>query len=347
MANTVSAARSSGASARGVYSREMKLRFLVACAAAATACGAFGADSPPSDPATRDPVGPVRDLASAQQTPGAIVVDASTVYWINQASAGNPGALMKLAKSGGDPIILKSALPGPYALTSDATRLYVSANDTSPGASFQNIYLQDKAGGDAVRLQLTANDQVFGCSAQVGKVFWVLQSSGGQVGLVEPDSWTTTSILPIAKDLGAVKTVAATSTHVFVGGAGSVLKVDRTTGDKSMFATTEGAVQALVLDTATMVLYWADGASIQKRGVDSPDPAVVLAAGQSGPSAIAVDAANVYWTNADGTVKRVPKAGGAPTTISTDETEPLGIAVDVSGVYWTNHGDGRIRFYPR
>jgi hypothetical protein len=340
-----------------------------AAAAGAAACGAFGSDENATpaaagdagaesgdatavesgtDRGPRDPVGPARDLTAGQQTPGPIVIDSTSVYWINLASGGKPGAVMKMPKGGGTPITLTPSLVEPYALTADATRLYFSENDSGLQFSFQNLYLQDKAGGNAKRLQLNANDQVFGCSAQGGAVFWILQSNGGQVGLVETDSWTSTSVMPIASNLGAVKTVAASTSDVFIGGAGELLQVTRVGAVKSVFATTVGAVKALVFDAPIQTLFWADTVSIHKRIVGSLDGPVMLAGGQNGPTAIAVDANNVYWTNAgDGTVQRAPKEGGPTTPISSGESEPLGIAVDDTGVYWTNRGDGRVRFYPR
>ncbi len=345
----------------------MRSWLLLGFAAATAACGSFLGVSSDTEPAPApapapdaapdpraslgpgDPRGPARDLAMGQQTPGPIVVDPTSVYWINQASGGKPGTLMKLAKAGGDPITLMPDLADPYALTADATRLYISANNNGPNFSFQNLWLQDKTGGEAKRLQLDANDQVFGCSTQGSEVFWVLMTNGGQVGFVETDTWTTTSaVFPIAKDLGAVKNIVATPSDVFVGGAGELLQVTRVGAVKTVFATTAGPVKALVLDAPASTLYWADTASIQRRTIGSVDGPVTLASNQNGPSAIAIDATNVYWTNAgDGTVQRVAKAGGPPTTMSTGELEPLGIAVDETGVYWTNRGDGRVRFYPR
>ncbi len=330
------------------------------------ACGSFGSDTPApagagdggaadaglTDVATpvADAFGaPAQDLATGQQTPAAIVVDALNVYWVDEATASQHGAVMKVAKGGGDAIILAASIGGPGALAADATRLYFTANDNGPQYSSQNLFRQDKAGGAAERLLITANDAISGCSVEGGSVFWALASNGGEVGWVDTSSWTVGSIVRIAQDVGGVRAVVADGTHVYAGTTTQLLKVDRSNAAKSVFGPVTGGVKALLLDSATSTVYWADASSIMSLDTSSPAASTkTLAKDQGGPSAIAVDALNVYWSNLDdGSIRSVPKAGGAPTTIATGESEPRGIAVDDSGLYWTNHGDGRIRVVRR
>jgi hypothetical protein len=70
-------------------------------------------------------------------------------------------------------------------------------------------------------------------------------------------------------------------------------------------------------------------------------PPGVLADGQSGPSAIAVDGANVYWTNFNGGQVMKCAIGGCsnnPTTLASGQNYPSGLAVDATSVYWTDQG---------
>jgi hypothetical protein len=65
----------------------------------------------------------------------------------------------------------------------------------------------------------------------------------------------------------------------------------------------------------------------------------MLASGQDGLGALAVDADAVYYlTQPSGsdcsTLKRLPKQGGAPTTFATTFAPVLALAVDLQNVYW-------------
>lgn len=72
-----------------------------------------------------------------------------------------------------------------------------------------------------------------------------------------------------------------------------------------------------------------------------PGGVTVLASGQQGPFAVAVDGVNVYWTNyLGGTVMKcaVGGCGGSPTALATKQTYAMGLALDATSVYWTMKG---------
>jgi len=352
----------------------MKLRLLVALLASVTACGAFssdGTDAPGTGTGAMDagtgttdagpdadalaPLGapgPAADLATGQQTPADIVTDTASVYWLNRSSGGQLGSIMKLAKSGGTPVLLTDQIPGPYNMAADATHLYVTANDDAVQSSFLLLFRQDKAGGPAEKKQLNANGTINGCTAHEGIVFFTQQLGGDNpIASVDGNSpaWAAAPVVTIPGTQVATTLLAADATYVYAASAGSILRIGRADGQSTVFATTTGIAKAVVLDPDTSSLYWADASAVRRLETGSPGGAPTdLASDQPGPSAIAFDATTVYWTNvgttpSGGSVRSVPKAGGISRTISGSEVEPLGIAVDDSGVYWTNHGDGRIR----
>jgi hypothetical protein len=68
--------------------------------------------------------GAERTLASGQNGPGPIAVDTTAVYWINEGSKDDDGALMKLPLDGGAPVTLAAGRSGPFEIAIDDTFVY-------------------------------------------------------------------------------------------------------------------------------------------------------------------------------------------------------------------------------
>jgi hypothetical protein len=342
----------------------MRAPFVLAFAAGVLACSTFDSASSDAVPdagndagpdSGNDLRGPAEDLATNQKSPAGIVVDESNVYWVNQAPPTEQGAIMRIAKTGGTPFIVADMIRGPFALAADATRLFITSNQIIPAdGNYQKLLRVEKMGGASPELlQLGYDGAISGCSVHAGEVFLTLAVNGGTVGYVLTDepAWPSATPAIVASSVGNVKTVAADATHVFTGIDQQILMVERSGGAKAVFAKVSGAVTALVLDSSTSTLFWADASSVRALATNAPAATspIVIASDQDGPSAIAVDGKSVYWTNVGGgTIRRAPKVGGGPvTTLSSGEGEPRGIAVDETGVYWTNHADGRVRVIRR
>ncbi len=84
-----------------------------------------------------DPGAPV-PLASGQSDPTELVVDATSIYWINQGSVAdnfNDGSVMKVAIAGGAPVVLASSQRLPFGIAVDGTHVYW----TIPGSAAGNF----------------------------------------------------------------------------------------------------------------------------------------------------------------------------------------------------------------
>src|SRR4029079_2605938 len=82
----------------------------------------------------------------------------------------------------------------------------------------------------------------------------------------------------------------------------------------------------------------AGGAGGGAAGGNGGGTPIVLASGEVGAWAIAVDATNVYWTNQEArTVMKVPIAGGTPVRLAMGASTaqmPWDLVVDGGAVYW-------------
>jgi len=117
-------------------------------------------------------------------------------------------------------------------------------------------------------------------------------------------------------------------------GSGGTLAREALVGSPITYIDFNGVV-ALAQDAAN--IYWISNLiSGPEQASKSGGPTVVLAAGLSGPNAIAVDSTSVYWTDASaGTVSSIPIGGGTIKTLVSGQN-PDAVAVDAVNVYWVN-----------
>jgi hypothetical protein len=234
----------------------------------------------------------------------------------------------------------------PVALSQDATRLFVTSNDTSPGADYQELYRQEKNGGSPQPLRIGANGSLFGIAVQGTDVLFIEQQSdvpGGKLATLATDPWTQ-PVRDIDKDLTGATFLAVDLDFAYVVMADRILKVSRSSGLVNLFANTSEAARAVAIAPGGVV-FWAERTAIRSLPANSPGaPPQDVTTGQNGISALVPFGNDVFFcTVGDNAVWRVPQSGGTPTQLAHDEGEPTSVAADATGVYWTSHGNGHVR----
>jgi hypothetical protein len=261
--------------------------------------------------------GAATTLASVNNAdPWGIVVDATSVYWVNDeasvpgsnSSEHGKGSVMKVPLGGGTPTTLASGLTFPAGIAVDATNVYwTTAGDSIETAS--HIMKAPLSGGTATTLVsgLNMTNLYTSIAVDATNVYWTNPNGA--------------SVMKVSLDGGAPITLASSQNN-----------------------------PASITVNATGV-YWtsyvsnvSNTGSIMKVPLDGGTP-TALASGQRFDETIfmriAVDVSNVYWMNCgydhNAALMKVPLSGGTLTTLASGQDDVEGMAVDASSVYWVTN----------
>lgn len=298
-------------------------------------------------PAIKEP----RVIASGQDHPWNVLVDATHVYWANKGRTPNGGSVARVAKTGGALEWVAGNLAAPYGLALARDTVIIGISSPAHGG----ISIASKTGASR-HGPLVGDQPVWSVVATDDRVFRTRLTSKdvtsapfveGKLALPLPDELAGKPQLPTlgdwaptahAKTTGRPVGLAVDTTHVYWTDSdpGVVAKTPIAGGPITNLVTGGDKTTGLAVD-ATHV-YWSEWGSgrIGKVPKDG-GPIVALATDQKGARAIATDDARVYWTHPpSGSVRSVSKDGGPVFTHATGQKHPYSVTVDATAIYWAN-----------
>jgi hypothetical protein len=274
------------------------------------------------------------------QSPIGLAVDATSVYWADQAS----GTVMSAPLAGGKAKIVASGQSSPGSIATDSVNLYW-ANNGNGNPYTGAIMTWPLAGGAAVSL---ASGEALPAKLAIdgSNVYWV--SGAGMVKKMPLKGGT-----PVTLNLSAGRndSIAIDATSVYWVNnevSGSIKKVALTGGPATTLASGLVNPHDLVVDGTSV--YWTNYGQLSRNIVDGTvmkmplagGTPTILASGLAGPYAIAVDGTFVYWsTIGTGGIWKLPLSGGTPVMFAGPDLQGTGneataIALDADSVLWTN-----------
>ncbi|APR79343.1 Putative serine/threonine-protein kinase pknH [Minicystis rosea] len=272
--------------------------------------------------------------------PSFIVLDSSTVFWVNDGLSEGQSQIMKVAKSGGEPAQIAFNQPALHGLGITPTSVWSAVQHTL--ATYSTISTYGKGGNTMWPLESYKQNSAnfLGITMQGTVIAW--SSNEGQGTIFRGDTQGGARV-PVATMQGQVVSLALDggTTYWVSPSLLAIMRAD--TGAPEVFAGDQMSPTDLVVDTDD--IYWTcnDG-TVKRLAKSSPSgQPVVITSDAISPRGIAVDTSYVYWAEAasGGRVRAAPKGGGPIVTLATGEY-PFDVAVDADTVYATMQGDGSI-----
>jgi hypothetical protein len=267
-------------------------------------------------------------LATGLSSPTAIALDATSVYWLDDA-----GTVSKVPKAGGAVTVLASGLVGPRDLAVDATSVYWTEQQ---GGTVRKVGID----GGTVSLLASGLASPDGIAVDASSVYWADASGVKKMGL---GGGAATLLSATDPRQGGARDIALAGGTVYFVTAGEIRAVPAGGGTTSTLFSAALGPQFIAADASAV--YWTEyhvnSMAVRSVPVVGGAATTVLSHGWN----VAPDPTGVFVAVWEGAIRKVPLGGGTPVDLAT-LVYPWGIATDATSVYWTDRG-GSIAKLPK
>ncbi len=293
-------------------------------------------------------------LASGQEFPVELSVDAGAAYWVSATDFGlGPSAIRSTPKAGGGPVTdVLAGVPEVSALDVAGGRVFVGVGAAEPGVG--GVQSAPAAGGPVA--DLLGGTRAFQVAIEGSTLYVASPDAGGRLLTLPASGGPAATLAEVGPGLDNTPALALGGDKVFftqstfeVDCDGKVSFVPKAGG--APVAIAAGICGLLGMEADAHAVYWAQwdaatgvGKIVKKAAPFGAGTPVTLAELHARPTFLALDPLDVYYVTGvpgeDGRVRRVSKFGGRRRTLAAGQEFPTSVAVDKHHVYWTTFDGG-------
>jgi sugar lactone lactonase YvrE len=272
-------------------------------------------------------------IASGQNEPSGLALDATNVYWVNFGD----GSVRSVPKAGlAVTTYVAGGAPGNNVAV-DSQFAYWTTNGTDGG-----VFACALAGCPGAKQLASNQPNASGISVVPTQVYWTTAVDDGGVF---QSALSGGNAVVVASGQGYPQRVATDGTYVYwtAHDAGTINRCPLSGCSTTPQVLVAGmpSPHGLMVDATS--IYWANegtttnGGSVYRANLDGSST-TLIASGLTSVSNVAADGTNAYWTETNiGLVQRCPVTGcSVPVNVAVGQSSPFFIVIDAKAIYWGN-----------
>jgi hypothetical protein len=291
--------------------------------------------SPEYDAGTPVDAGPRPAIVTSGYAARAIAMDATSIYFTNDADLDGKYQILKMPRAGGNPTELASGDGLPMGIAVDSANVYWTDYKS------ETVMRVSRFGGTPTTIA-SGQSSAMGIAIDAANVYWTTQGgTSPSTGTVMSTPIAGGPVTPIATGRDQPCSIVVTATAVLWAESHAVMTAPLGGGDAKPLAANRpiDSSESRLFALDGKRIYWAEADAIMSMPLAGGS--MTKLAASSGGRGLVVDKTNVYW-GTTGQIMSAPLAGGTATELASradfdsDVNAAVGeLALDGANVYRT------------